>query len=242
MTSIGSRQTHVVLEANAERVKYAPSGHLLFLDAGKLIAAPFDVASMAITGPPSTMLEDVGTFAFSSSGLLVFGRTDSVASGAELCTVVWVDRNGREDVLLAQPQGYLHPRLSPDGTRLLIQVIKGYGSQLVGPRPGEGPREAIHVRRRERMAAVDARRARCRCTRRIAPGPSGTFSRHLRTVPGAPSIVLGRPLTQFPATVSPDGSQIVFGETDPNRGDTLWTYRCAEAPTRNRSSITPRAR
>lgn len=35
-------------------------------------------------------------------------------------TLVWVDRLGKEALLAAPPRTYLHPRLSPDGTRLAI--------------------------------------------------------------------------------------------------------------------------
>jgi serine/threonine-protein kinase len=37
-------------------------------------------------------------------------------------TLVWVDRQGREEPLKAPPRLYLYPRLSPDGTRVALDV------------------------------------------------------------------------------------------------------------------------
>ena len=37
-------------------------------------------------------------------------------------TLVWVDRQGRETSIPAPPRGYVHPRLSPDGTRIAVFV------------------------------------------------------------------------------------------------------------------------
>jgi serine/threonine-protein kinase len=35
---------------------------------------------------------------------------------------VWVDRAGREEPLVAPPRAYMHPRLSPDGTRIAVYI------------------------------------------------------------------------------------------------------------------------
>jgi hypothetical protein len=43
-------------------------------------------------------------------------------SGAPLSTLVWVDRKGREEPLDAEPNRYVYPRLSPDGTRVALDV------------------------------------------------------------------------------------------------------------------------
>ena len=44
------------------------------------------------------------------------------AGGRPEVALVWVDRDGREESLAAEPDRYSHPRLSPDGTRLAITV------------------------------------------------------------------------------------------------------------------------
>ena len=47
-----------------------------------------------------------------------------VGAGAGMApsSLVWVDRQGREEELSAPPRAYLHPRVSPDGTRIAVAV------------------------------------------------------------------------------------------------------------------------
>ena len=51
---------------------------------------------------------------FSDSGSLVYvqGRADVNRN------LVWVDRDGREEALSAEPRAYTYPRISPMGTKL----------------------------------------------------------------------------------------------------------------------------
>ena len=53
-----------------------------------------------------------GTLVYVPGGAQVAGRN----------TLVWVDRQGREEPLKAPPRAYLYPRLSPDGTRVALDV------------------------------------------------------------------------------------------------------------------------
>jgi serine/threonine-protein kinase len=51
-------------------------------------------------------------------GTLVF-RPGAVNAGV-MRSLVWVDRQGREQPIAAQPKDYTYPRLSPDGTKLAV--------------------------------------------------------------------------------------------------------------------------
>ncbi|MDX1492781.1 MAG: serine/threonine-protein kinase, partial [Longimicrobiales bacterium] len=70
--------------------RYAPSGHLLFLSEGVLLAAPFDERAGELTGPAVPIIEDVAGYEIASDGKLVYTR-GGVGSLQEL---VWVDRSG----------------------------------------------------------------------------------------------------------------------------------------------------
>ena len=50
--------------------------------------------------------------------------------GGLLSRLVLVDEGGRERPLLDSARSYLHPRLSPDGTRLAVEVQSGAGNEL----------------------------------------------------------------------------------------------------------------
>ena len=107
--------------------RYAASGHLVYALSGILMATPFDLNRLEITGPTVPILEDVaGSVVFGSvsynlapEGSLVYVAGTAFRSTR---TLVWVDRNGREVALAAEPRNYTYPRVSPDGTRVALDV------------------------------------------------------------------------------------------------------------------------
>jgi hypothetical protein len=48
--------------------KYAPTGHLVYLDAETLMAAPFDAVRLELTGPAMPVQEGVSHYSFSDAG------------------------------------------------------------------------------------------------------------------------------------------------------------------------------
>ncbi len=105
---------------------YVPTGHLVFMRAESLLAAPFDLRRLELTGPAVPVLEGImslapfgigsGLFALSSNGTLVYAPGGSVANHA----LVWVDRRGTVQPLTSDPRAYEEPRLSPDGRRVAV--------------------------------------------------------------------------------------------------------------------------
>jgi Tol biopolymer transport system component len=98
-----------------------PTGQLVYLHDGSLFGVPFNSRTLALTGAPVALAENVlatggGQFAISSDGTLVYPSIPP----APLRALVWVDRQGREDPIPAAPGGYLDPRLSPDGRQLAV--------------------------------------------------------------------------------------------------------------------------
>ncbi len=112
--------------------RYLSSGHVVFLQAGTLLAMPFDPVRLEATGAPVVVSQGVrqtglGTpqFGFSKSGTMVYVPA---SGGARQDALVWVDRQGME-----QPAGlsggiYEMPRLSPDGRRVALQMASGAGA------------------------------------------------------------------------------------------------------------------
>ncbi len=110
---------------------YAPTGHLIYAQAGTLMAVPFDPQRLVLTGTATPALEGVlqsgGTratqYSLSRSGTLVY------VPGAEVPTarmrMVWVDRKGVEQPIAAPAHTYVLPRLSPDGQRVAAGIEEG---------------------------------------------------------------------------------------------------------------------
>ena len=110
----------------------SPSGHLVFARGTTLMAVPFDVNRMAVSGNPIPVVPEVrrpglifARLQFSrwlATGRLIYVPTD-VGAGGGLTRVVWVDRAGRLLGSAVDTPLKKNPRdlqMSPDGRRLLI--------------------------------------------------------------------------------------------------------------------------
>jgi len=128
--SIATGDRKVLIEGGAD-ARYVVTGHLVYLRRGTLMAVPFDLRRLEVTGAPVGLLSDVmqaagiqplqidtgaGQFAVSESGSLVY-LTGGVFP-QDRWSLVWVDRTGQTEALKIAPGAYLAPRLSPDGKRV----------------------------------------------------------------------------------------------------------------------------
>jgi eukaryotic-like serine/threonine-protein kinase len=106
---------------------YSPSGHVIYARGGDLFAVSFDPSRLEVTGRPFKVLEGVlmsrntgvANFEVSASGDLAYipGKADGGARTLHL-----VDRDGKSEKLPLPPRSYLHPRISPDGRQLAIEI------------------------------------------------------------------------------------------------------------------------
>jgi serine/threonine-protein kinase len=104
------------------RARYVPTGHLIYAAGGTLYAAAFDLERLEVRGDAIPVVSEAGLldFAVSDEGTLVY-QAGEIDLRREL---VWVDRQGREEPLGAPLRPYLYPRLSPDGTRVALDVLE----------------------------------------------------------------------------------------------------------------------
>jgi Tol biopolymer transport system component/tRNA A-37 threonylcarbamoyl transferase component Bud32 len=124
--SIRSGERKVVLAGGAYGF-YVPTGHLLYAAGETIRAVPFDLDRLATTGVPRTVVEDVamnlsdGAAAFdvSETGTLAYLPVDSYVTDTE---VVFVDRSGNESPALPRRDRYNNPRLSPDRSRVSVDI------------------------------------------------------------------------------------------------------------------------
>ena len=108
--------------------RYVGSGHLLYVRGESLMAAPFDVDRLELTGSPVPLLQAVGHetqlagyFSVSNQGVLVYAPRQAT-SEREL---VWVDRRGNIRPIPVQHRLYSVPNLSPDGRRVALTTTTG---------------------------------------------------------------------------------------------------------------------
>ena len=118
-----------VLQKGGSYGRYVPTGHLVYVSKAALFAVPFDVARLEVTGSPAPVVQDVfwnptegaAHYTFSSTGVLTYlrGGPEEAKYG-----IASVDRRGGTTKLIEEAGSYANPRLSPDGKRLSLTVLK----------------------------------------------------------------------------------------------------------------------
>jgi serine/threonine-protein kinase len=102
--------------------RFVSTGHIVFERGGTLWGVAFDPDGLDVRGSPvplvQSLREGMNRFAVAEEGSLAYLPATSAAPRK----LVWVDRAGREEAIAAPPRGYTYPRLSPDGTRVAIDV------------------------------------------------------------------------------------------------------------------------
>jgi serine/threonine protein kinase/Tol biopolymer transport system component len=126
--ALGTGERRVLVQG-ATHPCYASSGHLIYAQAGSLMAVPFDAQRLTITGAAVPIVENVShaptsgaaQYSISTNGSLVY-----VPGGvqADQRKMVWVARNGVEQPAAAPERAYMFPRISPDGQRIAVGITE----------------------------------------------------------------------------------------------------------------------
>jgi serine/threonine-protein kinase len=107
--------------------RYLANGNLAFVRGGSLFVAPFDLDRLEITGPPIAVLDGVHYSHFEAFAHCAVAENGTIVHIPRTTleparTVVWVDREGREEVVLPPDRRYSSPALSPEGARLALMI------------------------------------------------------------------------------------------------------------------------
>ena len=207
--------TQTVLIRGGSDARYVSSGHLLYAAEGTLRAVAFDLARLVIVGTSVAVLPGVQTtatgaanVAVAADGTLLYvpGGVATAARGS----LVWVDRQGQETQLPAPPRPYVYPRLSPDGGRLALSIddreldiwlwdLSRRTLTRVTSDPGLDKYSVWTPDGRQLILSSEREGGRNLFSQ--AADGSGATTRLTRS-----------PNTQFPTSVSPDGTRLVFTE------------------------------
>ena len=129
----GKRRTLIEDGADA---RYVPTGHIVFVRRGTLMAAPFDLGSLKLTGPPVPVVENLlqainagdlldnsgsGQYCFSDSGSLLYAHGGIFPDPEN--QLFWVDRRGKDEPVagFGKRPAWM-PRISPDGKKIAYQT------------------------------------------------------------------------------------------------------------------------
>jgi serine/threonine-protein kinase len=108
--------------------RYSPTGHIVYAWGGDLLAAPFDLKALEVTGPSVVVQEDVlvgwsgnAHFGFSQNGTLFYIPRHPRALGPGMpwtAQNVLVSPDGDQERLILEPEPLYSARFSPDGTNV----------------------------------------------------------------------------------------------------------------------------
>ncbi len=129
---LGSAKGKVLMQSDS-MATYA-SGYLLFLRDQALMAQPFNLSRLELSGDPVLVAQQVGfngavahpLFTVSQTGILVY-QSGNLDNGWNL---LWLGRDGKPVASSPQPDRYILPVISPDGKRMAVGVFTG--SQGIG--------------------------------------------------------------------------------------------------------------
>lgn len=125
-----------IVQNNTNSARYVHSrgglGHLLYTFQGGLYAVPFNASTLEKQGPAVPVLNDMqananinGKYSVSDSGTLIYQKGLQQSPAGALRTLQWIDAAGKVDPIPAEPADLDAARVSPDGSRLAVEVIEG---------------------------------------------------------------------------------------------------------------------
>jgi Tol biopolymer transport system component len=127
LASLDSAERKLLLNGDSPNVLYT-QGHLLFLRDTMLMAQPFDVRRLVLTGDAFPIVEQIqiqggissGVFSASDNGVLAYQTGTGTATVSS--QLVWFDRSGKQVGMLGDAAAYSDLEFSPDAKRASVSI------------------------------------------------------------------------------------------------------------------------
>ena len=235
--SLAGGDRTVLIEGGRD-ARYVPTGHLVYVLNGTLLAQVFDLDQRTMRGGPVALVEGVRSntstgaamFSVSSDGALVY--VPGSARGAGERRLVWVDRQGQEEFLNVAAARYWRPRLSPNGTRVAAEIVGDDGTSAIWV--ADATRGSLsRVTAGEASSPVWTADGQDVVFASQADGEPGFFRQSADGTGAVERLVTieGSAASPRAGNWSPDGSRLVFGamQAPPNigvltmEGERSWT-------------------
>jgi serine/threonine-protein kinase len=124
LVNLESGERHVVVPGGSTG-RYVSAGYIVYAHGGSLMAVPFDLSRLQVTGsgplPLNVQINELGegaAYAVSDAGALCYLSGDQQFERR----LVWVDRTGNIEALRAPLRGYENVSISPDGKFAVVQT------------------------------------------------------------------------------------------------------------------------
>ena len=223
--SLQTGERRVLIEGGSQ-ARYAPSGHLLYVQPripGTLMAVPFDMERLELTGTPVPVVEDVGTIRGDTAGWSVsrLGTLGYLPGGLRSTerSLVWVNRKGEAEPLDLPPGPYEFPRLSPDGRQVVVKSALLQTSLWIYDLIDK-------TFNRLTFEGNDSWPLWTPDGKRVVYAPNRAEPWTLFWIPldgsGKEEPFLGKELHSLPFSFSPDGTILAHAHSDPTTAQDVW--------------------
>ncbi len=210
--SIDSKEVQTLGRMNS-RVEYAPPGFLLYVREGALFAQPFDERKARLHGEARQLVSNAHYFYGPAHAPFSASRTGAVAyqAASPSSRLIWLDREGREIGQLGDPAVVRGLRISPDGTRVALDVrdSRAGSFDIWVFEIGRGVSTRLHSGPVDEILPVWSPDASKLFYRSDHAGPPDIYEVSLGT-PGSDRPVLALPGVQQPEDVSRDGRLLAY--------------------------------
>jgi serine/threonine-protein kinase len=212
-----------VLLRHATCARYVPTGHLVYMRGGSMMAVPFNADRAFTSGAAVPLIERVmtqptgsGHFSFAETGLLVYLTGDAQQVRRRL---VKLDSVGGVRPLSIPMQAFEEPRLSPDGKQLAIGIRAALNDiWLHDFERGTLKRVTFEA---DNFAAIWTPDGNGLTFSSNRNGPCQIYWRSLVTDADAQPLV-GGDYDLVPAAWTSDGERLIFTEYHPESGADIW--------------------
>jgi serine/threonine protein kinase len=226
--ALDSGEERFLLSANSS-LAYAPPGRLLFARERNLLAQPFDLEKLTMTGDPFPVAEDIQFFPQTYYALFSSSRTGTVIyqnrAASTVSQLVWLDRAGKQLGTLGTPGDQSNPHISPDGRSVTLDITdprsgnmdvwvyetSGGIAKRLTSHPGIDS-GAIWSSDGSRLIFSSLRK-----------GHADLYQKDLHST--EEELLLGSDRMKYATDISPDGRTILFRASDATSKLELWTLR-----------------
>jgi len=203
---------------------YSPTGHLLFVREGELLAQGFDPDRLELTGDSFAIADQVNgrtTLSAATDGTIAY-RTASPGSGQR--QLVWVDRSGREsDKVLYDDGAALGGSLSNDGRRVAVYRFQNGNMDIWSYDISRRAWDRITSHPGDDLYPTWSRDGTSMVTGSVRTTTSVDLYRTFLSGPqGREELLFASSVEKFPMDWSPDGRFLLYDVLDLKRGFDMW--------------------
>ncbi len=238
--TLGSKEKTRVLAAESNTF-YSDTGHLLFHRGKAVYAQPFDPASLALSGEPTRVADEVsfddadgrGHFTASPGGVLAYfqnngaaGNTGAQADSAEW-HLAWAGRTGQVAERPGPAGSFRGVEVSPDMKRIAVHRHEQAGGDIWIVEPSGSDTRLTWDAAQHNASPVWSPDGRDIVFSSLRKGKSGLY-RKRSDGSSLEELLVESDLPKAPMSWSSDGKSIVFGVQDPKTKGDLWVLALAD--------------